>query len=53
VELDRDTGGLLDHLGISIDDAARGQVTHLPNVPFIAPRKDTPTAMAPPPQPQQ
>lgn len=53
VELDRDTGELLDHLGISIDDAARGQVTHLPNVPYIAPRKDAPTAMAPPPQPQQ
>src|ERR1700722_147639 len=52
VELDRDTGELLDHLGISIDDAARGQVTHLPNVPYIAPRKDAPTAMAPP-QPQQ
>ncbi|MGA8431668.1 MAG: TolC family protein [Candidatus Sulfotelmatobacter sp.] len=53
VELDRDTGELLDHLGISIDEAARGQVTHLPNVPYIAPRKDAPTAMAPPPQPQQ
>jgi len=52
VELDRDTGELLDHLGISIDDAARGQVTHLPNVPYIAPRKEAPTAMAPP-QPQQ
>jgi outer membrane protein TolC len=40
VELDRATGQLLDHAGISIDDAARGQVTRMPNVPYIAPRKD-------------
>ena len=40
VELERATGTLLDHNGISIDDAARGQVTHLPNVPYVAPRKD-------------
>jgi len=46
IELDRATGALLDHHGISIDDAARGQVTHLPNVPYVAPRKDMP----PPPQ---
>jgi outer membrane protein len=44
VELDRATGQLLDHYGISIDDAARGQVTRLPSVPYIAPRKDLPTA---------
>ena len=43
VELERATGTLLDHLGISIDDAARGQVTHMPNVPYVAPRKDLPT----------
>ncbi len=56
VELDRATGQLLDHAGISIDDAARGQVTHLPSVPFIAPRKDTPAVsqpMPPPNAPQQ
>jgi outer membrane protein len=48
VELDRATGQLLDHYGISIDDAARGQVTRLPNVPYIAPRKDLPpTTTAP------
>ena len=29
VELDRATGELLDHYGISIDDAARGQVTRM------------------------
>jgi len=42
IELDRATGTLLDHDGISIDDAARGQVTHTPNVPHVAPRKDLP-----------
>jgi outer membrane protein len=48
VELDRAVGTLLDHNGISIDDAARGQVTRMPNVPYVAPRKDLPNA-----QPQQ
>jgi len=47
VELDRATGTLLDHHGISIDDAARGQVTRMPNVPYITPRKDLPAAAAP------
>src|ERR1700726_4489357 len=51
VELDRATGQPLDHAGISIDDAARGQVTHLPSVPFIAPRKDTPAVSQPMPPP--
>src|SRR5271166_5538661 len=56
VELDRATGQLLDHHGISIDDAAKGQVTRLPNVPYIAPRKDMPSVArplqaAPPQQP--
>ena len=50
VELDRATGQLLDHAGISIDDAARGQVTRLPNVRYIAPRKDLPSAAQPAPQ---
>lgn len=53
VELDRATGTLLDATGISIDDAARGQVTHTPNVPLVAPRKDLPPTEAPPVQPQQ
>jgi outer membrane protein len=44
VELDRATGTLLEHNSISVDDAARGQVTHLPNVPYVAPRKDLPPA---------
>jgi hypothetical protein len=39
--LDRATGLLLDHAGIDIADATRGQVTHLPNVPYVAPRQDT------------
>src|ERR1700733_4480167 len=51
VELDRATGDLLDHLGISIDDAAKGQVTRMPNVPYVAPRKDLPSNQ-PPDQPQ-
>ena len=52
IELDRATGTLLDHNGINIDDAARGQVTRLPNVPYIAPRKDISTSTTPS-QPQQ
>jgi len=51
VELDRATGVTLDHAGISIDDAAKGQVTRLPSVPYIAPRKDLP-ATTPPAQQQ-
>jgi outer membrane protein TolC len=56
VELDRATGQLLDHAGISIDDAARGQVTRMPTVPYIAPRKESPAVSQPAPQaeaPQQ
>ena len=52
VELERAVGTLLDENGVSIDDAARGQVTHLPRVPYVAPRKDLP-APAPTAQPQQ
>jgi outer membrane protein len=47
VELERSVGTLLDHNGISIDDAARGQVTRLPNVPYVAPRKDLPSITPP------
>jgi outer membrane protein len=56
IELDRATGTLLDHNGISVDDAARGQVARMPNVPYIAPRKELPSVAQPPPQanaPQQ
>jgi outer membrane protein len=40
IELDRATGLLLDHAGIDIADATRGQVTHLPTVPYVTPRQD-------------
>lgn len=46
VEVDRATGLLLDHAGIALPDAERGQVTHMPNIPYIAPRKDV-TSLAP------
>jgi len=52
VEMERATGSLLDKNGISIDDAARGQVTRMPTVPYVAPRKELPTA-TPTAQPQQ
>jgi outer membrane protein TolC len=50
LELDRATGELLDHAGISIDDAAKGTVTHMPNVPYVAPRKELPAAEQAQPQ---
>jgi outer membrane protein TolC len=50
LELDRATGELLDHASISIDDAARGQVTRMPNVPYVAPRKELPTTETAPQQ---
>jgi outer membrane protein TolC len=53
IELDRATGTLLDHNGISLDDAARGQVTRLPSVPYITPRKDLPSTSRPAAPPQQ
>jgi outer membrane protein len=56
VELARATGTLLDEDHISIDDAVRGQVTHMPNAPYIAPRTNLPSVAQPAPQadaPQQ
>jgi outer membrane protein TolC len=47
IELDRATGLLLDHSGIDIADATRGQVTRLPRVPYVVPRQDTPPGSAP------
>jgi outer membrane protein len=41
IEVDRATGLLLDHSGIDVADATRGQVTHLPKVPYVAPRQST------------
>jgi len=45
VELDRATGLLLDHTGIVMGDAIRGEVTHAPNVPYVAPRQDVTPVM--------
>ena len=51
VELDRSTGLLLDHAGIVMADAERGEVTHMPNVPYIAPRQGTQPGATAQPQP--
>jgi outer membrane protein len=51
VELDRATGLLLDHSGIVMADAERGAVTHMPNVPYIAPRQESQPGAAAQPQP--
>jgi outer membrane protein len=42
IELDRATGLLLDHSNIDVAEATRGQVTHLPNVPYVVPRQEVP-----------
>jgi hypothetical protein len=47
VELDRATGLLLDHAGIQVNDAERGEVTHMPSIPFVAPRADVPASVMP------
>jgi outer membrane protein TolC len=51
VELDRATGLLLDHSGIVMADAERGQVTHMPSVPYVAPRQEVHPGAPSPPQP--
>ncbi len=54
IEMDRATGLLLDHAGIVMGDAERGQVTHMPNVPYVKPRKDVKSVLdAPQQQPPQ
>jgi outer membrane protein TolC len=54
VELDRSIGLLLDHAGILISDAERGQVTQTPNIPHVTarpPERQVPaTAPEQPPQ---
>ena len=52
LELDRATGLLIEHAGIVMSDAEKGEVTHMPKVPFVAPRSDVQSVM-PQPQPQQ
>jgi outer membrane protein len=54
VELDRAIGLLLDHAGIQIADAERGEVTHAPNIPRVVARPTEQTRpVNPPAQPQQ
>ena len=54
VELDRAIGLLLDHAGIQIAEAERGEVTHAPTIPHVVERPaDQPTPANPPAQPQQ
>ncbi|MFL6304489.1 MAG: TolC family protein [Candidatus Sulfotelmatobacter sp.] len=52
LELDRSTGLLLEHAHIDVADATSGQVTHLPEVPFVAPR-DNAFPSTQPTQPNQ
>jgi hypothetical protein len=47
IELDRATGLLLDHAGIDLADATRGEVKQLPNVPYVVPRVDAAPVGAP------
>src|SRR5207245_10441295 len=51
VELDRATGLLIEHAGIDMSDAEKGEVTHMPKIPYVAPRSDVQSAT--PAQPQQ
>src|SRR6202047_2918480 len=53
VELDRAIGLLLDHAGIQIAEAERGEVTHAPNIPHVVARPADQPALAPPPTPAQ
>lgn len=54
LELDRSTGLLLEHAHIDAADATSGQVTHLPEVPFVAPSENAlPAQPAQPDQPSQ
>ena len=53
IELDRATGLLLDHAGIDVGDATRGEVKRLPTVPYVAPRPDAIPAGQTTPPPAQ
>jgi hypothetical protein len=53
VELDRVIGLTLDHNGILMDDAERGQVSKMPHVPYATPRTDAQMEPAPQSTPQQ
>jgi outer membrane protein len=62
-DLDQSTGLLLERSGIILADALHAQVSHMPNIPYVAPRQDlspqgvpqqpaTPQTANPAPQPQ-
>jgi len=53
IELDRATGLLLEHAGINLSDAERGEVTHMPKVPYVTPRTDVQSVMPQQPPSQQ
>jgi outer membrane protein len=53
VELDRAIGLLLDHAGILISDAERGQVTQAPNIPRVHARPEVQDQSAPAQPPSQ
>jgi outer membrane protein len=53
VELDRATGLLLENAGILVQDAERAQVTHMPKIPYVAPRTDVQTQAPQPSQPAE
>lgn len=53
VEMDRATGLLLDHAGIVMADAERGQVTQMPSVPYVAARANPESVMPAAQQPPQ
>ncbi len=54
IELDRSIGLLLEHAGVEIADALRGEVTHTPNIPHVVARPaDQPVPAPPPAQPKQ
>jgi outer membrane protein len=53
VELDRATGLLLDHAGVIMNDAVSGAVTHMPNIPYVAPRQNPQSVMPQTTTPQQ
>jgi outer membrane protein len=53
IELDRATGLLLDHAHIDVAESTRGQVTHLPSVPYVAPRQEAPPNSQPATPPNQ
>jgi outer membrane protein TolC len=52
IEIGRATGLLLENAGIVMSDAERGEVTHMPKIPYVAPRADVQSVMPPAATPQ-